>query len=90
VIIMALSIKDPELDRNVRRLARERNTTLTGAIKLAVDNELKKTVPRFTPEERAERLGRLTAITARIERSTLNFSQTDDEIMGYDDHGLPR
>ncbi len=86
---MALSIKDPELDRSVRRLARERNTTLTGAIKLAVDNELKKTSPKFTPEEIAERMARMDALRDRIKREGVDWSRTEDEILGYDENGLP-
>ena len=86
---MALSIKDPELDRNVRRLAKDRNTTLTGAIKLAVDNELNKAQPRFSPEEREQRLARIHAMQRRIQREGIDRRLTDDEILGYDDRGLP-
>ena len=37
---MALSIKDPEAEALIRRLAEVRKMTLTGAIRLAVNNEL--------------------------------------------------
>jgi hypothetical protein len=50
---MALSIKDPEVDQMARRLARERQTTMTGAIKLALGNELNR--GGVSPEERAKR-----------------------------------
>ena len=86
---MALSIKDPELDRSVRRLARERNTTLTGAIKLAVDNELKRDAPKFDAKDLAERMARLDALRDRIKREGIDWSKTEDEILGYDEFGLP-
>ena len=37
---MALSIKDPETDALVRKLASRRRTSFTNAIRLAVSNEL--------------------------------------------------
>jgi antitoxin VapB len=38
---MALSIKDPETERLVRELAARKGTGVTGAIRLAVSNQLK-------------------------------------------------
>ena len=40
---MALHIRDPETDRLVRKLAEIKNVGLTEAVKLAVENELKRT-----------------------------------------------
>ena len=37
---MALTIRNPETEAMVRKLARLRHTTLTGAVRLAVINEL--------------------------------------------------
>ncbi len=85
---MALSIKDPQIDRQVRTLARRLNTTMTGAIKLAVNNELERTA-RFSPEEIERRIAAIKALTSRIDRSKLDWSKTDDEILGYDENGLP-
>lgn len=85
---MALSIKDPQIDRQVRTLARRLNTTMTGAIKLAVNNELERTA-RFSPEERERRMAALRALTDDIDRSKLDWTLTDDEIIGYDENGLP-
>lgn len=85
---MALSIKDPQIDRQVRTLARRLNTTMTGAIKRAVNNELERTA-RFSPEEIERRMAALRELRARIDRSKLDWSKTDDEILGYDENGLP-
>ena len=85
---MALSIKDPEVDQMARRLARERQTTMTGAIKLALGNELNRG-ERFSPEERARRTAAITEIQQRIARQGIDWSMTEDEILGYDENGLP-
>jgi antitoxin VapB len=85
---MALSIKDPEVDRMARRLARERQMTMTGAIRLALDNELKRG-ERFSPEERARRNAAITEIQQKIAHQGIDWSMTEDEILGYDENGLP-
>ena len=85
---MALSIKDPHIDRQVRTLAKRLNTTMTGAIKLAVNNELERTA-RFSPEEVERRIAALEALAADIDRRKLDWSKSDDEILGYDENGLP-
>ncbi len=42
---MPLSIKDPETDALVRKLARALGLSLTGAVRHAVTNELARDVP---------------------------------------------
>jgi antitoxin VapB len=85
---MALSIKDPDTERLVRELAQRRKTGVTGAIKLAVDNELKR-----DDSERAVTVERkLAAIRAIQERSAkLPVLMTNDEVdrWMYDENGLP-
>ena len=85
---MALSIKDPQIDRQVRTLAKRLNMSMTGAIRLAVDHELERTA-RFSPEEVERRLAALEALVGDIDRSKLDWTLTDDEILGYDENGLP-
>ena len=85
---MALSIKDPQIDRQVRTLAKRLNTSMTGAIKLAVNNELERTA-RFSPEEFERRMAALRELRASIDLSKIDWSKTDDEIVGYDENGLP-
>ena len=85
---MALSIKDPEVDRMARKLARERQTTMTSAIKLALGNELNRG-ERFSPEERARRTAAIIEIQQQIALQGIDWSMTEDEILGYDENGLP-
>ena len=85
---MALSIKDPETDRLVRRLAQREGTSMTGAIKLAVDNELKRGA-RFSPEELDRRRAAIRALQDEIKKYPIDWSLTDEQILGYDENGLP-
>ena len=82
---MALSIKDPETDRLVRKLARERRTSYTQAIKLAVKNELGKD---GDPED-SDFMRAVKKAQALVRQSTVNRDISEDEILGYDEHGVP-
>ena len=84
---MALSIKDPEVDQMARRLARERRTTMTGAIKLALGNELNRGgVPL---EVQAMRRQSIKDIQSQFQKEKIDWTLSDDEILGYGEDGLP-
>ncbi len=84
---MALSIKDEETDRLVRRLARARKTSFTGAIRLAVSNELARGGP--TPDERERFLQAVREAQEIVRRSPIDWSRSEDDILGYDENGIP-
>jgi antitoxin VapB len=83
---MALNIKDPTADRLVRELAATTGESITTAVTVAV-------------RERLERIGRMAPTEVRkqaILRIAREFAalpvlddRTDEEILGYDDDGLP-
>jgi antitoxin VapB len=82
---MALNIKDPETDHLVRRLASLTGESLTEAVQVAVRDRLER-------EER--RRGRasieqLLAIARRYAARPVKDDRTPDEILGYDERGLP-
>lgn len=84
---MALSIKHPEADRLARELARSTGESLTEAVMKALRERLvrehRKTVaPRLREEIRA--------IRERCARLPVLDSRSADEIVGYDENGLPR
>lgn len=83
---MALNIKDPEADRLARALAAATGESITVAARAAFAERLARVQARDTaPEVLAE----LESIIARArERETLDDRITD-EILGYDDAGLP-
>lgn len=84
---MALSIKDEELDRKVRKLAALRGTSFTGAIRLAVDNELARDGGDAEREARIDKAVREAQEWFRA--GPVDWSMTDDEILGYDENGIP-
>jgi antitoxin VapB len=84
---MALSIKHPEADRLARELADATGETLTEAIIRALRERLRREQgrrrgPRLRDEIRAIRR-RCAALPVRDHRSP-------DQILGYDEQGLPR
>jgi antitoxin VapB len=81
-----LNIKDPETDRLARQLAALTGESLTKAVRNALEERL----------EREERLrGRpsvehLMAIARRCAARPVIDPRSPDEIIGYDERGLPR
>ena len=83
---MALSIKDPETDRLARALAEATGESITEAIRRALEERLSRETQRRAhyPLETAvrrvqERLASLPVLDAR----------DADDLLGYDDHGIP-
>jgi antitoxin VapB len=84
---MAVLIKDPETERLVRELAARTGETLTDSVRHAVAARLEQ-----LPAVRKKVVDR-AAIDAMLQRlwsrPRINEHLTDDEILGYDEHGLP-
>ena len=81
---MALSIKDEETDRLVRLYARAKGVSYTAAIRMAVREAMDR--DRTSADSFADRLKRAQTIAAAEPRN----DRSADEILGYDEHGLPR
>jgi len=81
---MALNIKNPEVVEMIRRLAKERGVDMTEAIRGAVERDL-----RFSEAAIAARLRKMRAISSRIAALPSRDDRTLEEILGYDEHGLP-
>ncbi len=83
---MALSIKDPEADRLARALARATGESLTVAIRRALEERLER--------EQRRTSGRLKAEVRRIQDRLASLPVIDDrsaeEILDYDERGVPR
>lgn len=83
---MALNIKHPEADRLARALARATGESLTDAVMTAIKERLQ----RETGRGDAEAVRRnIRAIQQRYAAKRVVDARTDDEIIGYDEHGLP-
>jgi antitoxin VapB len=83
---MALSIKDAETDRLARALAAATGETLTEAIRRALRERLERETRRSRRRIGAE----IRRIQERLARLTVQDERSAEQILGYDDHGLPR
>ncbi|HWX45010.1 MAG TPA: type II toxin-antitoxin system VapB family antitoxin [Solirubrobacteraceae bacterium] len=84
---MSLNIKDAETDRLVRELADATGETFTGAVAVAVRERLDRV--RRSPGAR-QLADELDAIALRCAALPPLDERSDDEILGYDEQGLPR
>jgi antitoxin VapB len=83
---MALSIKSDEADRLARELVAETGETLTEAVEIALRERLDREQANRTASMRT-RLARLAADVAAL---PVADDRSPEEIVGYDDAGLPR
>jgi antitoxin VapB len=83
---MALSIKNQEAERLARLVAKQTGESLTGAIEQA----LRERLERLQRKQRAPvRIERLLEIANRVAALPRLDKRTPDEILGYDENGLP-
>ena len=83
---MALSIKDPEADRLVRELAAVTGESITDAARTAFAERLQRVRSRSVSEtDRA----RVQDIIDRARKREIVDTRTEDEILGYDENGIP-
>jgi antitoxin VapB len=83
---MVLIIKDPETDRLARRLARLTGESITESVKLALSQRLEREERR--QGKRIDR-AKVAAIVAGIRALPVADARSADELIGYDDFGLP-
>ena len=82
---MALSIKDPEADRLAREVAKVTGESLTAAVVQSLRERLARLRrPRGRPLREE-----LLKIGGRCSRLPIQDHRPPDEVIGYDEHGLP-
>ena len=83
---MPISIKNEETEQLARELAKETGETITEVIKKSLQDRLQRVRGRRhakrLPEEVADILQRMDSMPTLDDRP-------DDEILGYDENGLP-
>jgi antitoxin VapB len=84
---MALSIRNVRVERLAREVAKRTGESITRAIEHALKERLSGL---RTDREKAVRLRAVQRIVARISRAPDRDRRSADEILGYDQHGLPR
>lgn len=82
---MAYSIKDPETDRLTRQLAKATGESLTAAVSTAVKERLDRLQGR-RPQSLHERVEPIIRAIAAI---PVLDPRPMDELLGYDEDGLP-
>lgn len=89
---MDVLIKRPKATAKIRKLAKQTGESLTDAVERAVDDRLAK----LGPPERQRKSGyvdrkKLAELLAYFDSLPwINEHLTDDEIIGYNEHGLPK
>lgn len=82
---MAFNVKNDETDQLLRELTSLTGETLTDAITISLRDRLHR-------EQRIRSVAggsSLTAAMAHFRSLPIIDDRTDDEILGYDEHGLP-
>jgi antitoxin VapB len=85
---MALSIKDPEADRLARAVAARTGETLTQAVVNALRERLAREERKSRDVE--SRVSDAMEIGRHFVSQPALDKRTPDEILGYDEHGVPR
>lgn len=83
---MALSIKSDTADRLARELAAETGETLTEAVETALRERLDREHARHAVSMRT----RLARLASDVRALAIADARAPEEIVGYDDTGLPR
>lgn len=84
---MALNIKDVEADRLARELAARTGETLTETVIQALRERLNRHCAKTAQPHVSDEIMAISRRAARLPRHT---GRTPDDIIGYDEHGLPR
>jgi antitoxin VapB len=84
---MPLSIKNNATERLARQVARETGESLTKAIQRALEERWE----RLKTKRRSRALtGQVEDLLRRVDALPNLDSRPPDEILGYDEHGMPR
>ena len=83
---MALSIKDPETERLARKLAAQTGETITVATRRALEERLRRV---GSDARKAALLEDLAASRRRWSALPVLDNRSADDIIGYDENGLP-
>ena len=85
---MGVFIKKPEAEAKIRELASRTGETLTDAIERAVEERLQ----RLGPPRRKGRVDhkKLAELLAYFDSLPVDDPRSPDELIGYDEHGVPK
>ena len=84
---MAISIKAPEADRLARELAAVTGETITDAVIVAMRERLAREERKHA--SKGQLIDDLMAIARHCSSLPVLDTRSDDEILGYDENGIP-
>ena len=84
---MALSIKNSETERLARMVTKETGESITQAIEQVSPRRIERLRRR---RRQKSMMGSLEEILRRVDALPTLDTRSEDEILGYDEHGLPR
>jgi antitoxin VapB len=84
---MALNIKDPRTDQLAREVAKQSGESLTEAIRVALEERLQRLTARRRVATQKEKL---YEILHRVDALPRVEDRSEDNILGNDEHGIPR
>jgi antitoxin VapB len=85
MVDMALNVKSAEADRLARELAAAAHESLTEAVTIA----LRERLARVRSQQQSDIVSRLRRLSAWYTALPVQDSRKPDEIIGYDEQGLP-
>jgi len=84
---MPISIKSLQAERLAREIAVKTGESITGAIQTSLEERLE----RLKQQRRSEILtAQLEEIVRRVQQLPVLDARTPEELIGYNEHGLPR
>ena len=83
---MALNSKDERTDHLAREVAKQTGKSLTQAIRTALEELLQRLSGKRITTTRKEKL---LVILRRVDSLPRKNDLTEDDILGYDEHGIP-
>jgi antitoxin VapB len=83
-----LNIKDPEVRELARQLAERTGQTMTDAVKQALRQQLRQAERQHGGGEHV--IQRVLARARETAKLPILDPRSDDEIVGYDENGVPR
>jgi antitoxin VapB len=86
---MSILVKNPKTEQKIRKLAKRTGETITAAIDRAVDERLARLGPERRTKGRLDRK-KVTEILAYFDSLPVDDSRSPDEIIGYNEYGVPK
>ncbi|MEI9885493.1 MAG: type II toxin-antitoxin system VapB family antitoxin [Rhizomicrobium sp.] len=85
---MALHINNPKANKLARKLAKQKGETLTDAVIKALEERLERNASKEMSDREARKAAIMEIVEA-FEKLPVLDDRTPDEILGYDENGLP-